>query len=104
MLCDYCSKVSCCTLIASESNDCPLFYTKLKAGDSVYAITRRTVNGNTVYRMRELRVAILHSEDMMLSSKDNHMFYYRQSDIGKLIFYNCDMAQKALDRLIAQGG
>lgn len=102
MQCDYCLKVNCCNLIASESNNCPLFYTKLKAGDSVYAITRRTVNRNTIYRMRELKVAILHSEDMMLAGKDNHMYCYRQSDIGKLIFYDCDMAQKALDRLIAQ--
>lgn len=104
MQCDYCSNVSCCSLIASESNDCHLFYTKLKAGEDVYAITRRTVNGNTVYHIRELRVAILHSEDMMLAGKDNHMFCYRKSDIGKLIFYDCDMAQKALDRLIAQRG
>lgn len=106
MQCDYCLYADFCNLIMSENDDCLVFHTKAKAGDAVYAITKKfdDVNRATTYCIKELKIAILHSEDMMLVDKDNHIFYYRQNDIGKLIFYNYDMAQKVLDMIIGQGG
>ncbi len=101
MQCDYCLYADFCNLIMSENDDCLVSHTKAKVGDDVYAITNNNAgNRATTYCIKELRIAILRSEDMILVDKDNHMFYYRQGDIGKLIFYNYDMAQKALDIII----
>lgn len=106
MQCDYCLRINCCSLITSEYNDCPLFQTKLNECDDVYAITLREdfENGSVVWRraVEVLRVSKIWSKEIILHARDNHIFCYPKSEIGKTIFYDRDITQQALDKLIAQ--